>query len=82
MKFEKVGEFEVHALTVEQGLDLLNVANNESAEVLQKEIIMKCVTKNNQPIGGTDFRSLMPLMKQITQTAFRLNGFISSEDQD
>lgn len=73
-KTVQVGAFEVRALTVGEGLDLLPMVSSDPAK-FQKELLLRAVRKGGAPIGDGDFAEVVPHLADLIKAAMVLNGF-------
>jgi hypothetical protein len=77
---EVVGEYEVVALSVGDGLDLLSMITEDPAG-FQKELVLRCVRKKGESIAKEPFSKMVPVLPELLKAAMRLNGFSTAEPQ-
>jgi hypothetical protein len=77
---EVVGEYEVLALSVGDGLDLLTLVTEDPA-AFQKALILRSVRKGGVSIEGEPFAKMVPVLPELLKAAMRLNGFTAAEQQ-
>lgn len=82
MKTKAIGPFLVTELTVDKGLDLMSTARLDGPEAVQKELVLRCVTKDGTPVSELSFSEFMPFMRELVDAAFEINGFGQSEKAD
>ena len=81
MKTEVVGPFEIKALNVDEGLDLMTLSTEGNTNAFQKELIFRTVYKDGNPIQrDADFAELVPYFAEIVKAALTLNGFGSKSE--
>lgn len=77
MDMVKVGDYEVSALSVGEGLDLLALITEDPA-AFQKQLVLRSVRKDGASIVGVPFAKIIPVLPELMKTAMRLNGFDST----
>jgi hypothetical protein len=77
---EVVGEYEVSALNVGDGLDLLALIT-ENPAAFQKELLLRSVTKGGVSVRDVPFAKMVPVLPELLKTAMRLNGFDTATEQ-
>lgn len=80
MEKEVVGEYEVSALNVGDGLDLLALIT-EDPSAFQKELLLRAVTKDGVSVRDVPFAKMVPVLPELLKTAMRLNGFDTATKQ-
>lgn len=82
METRQVGEYEVRALNVEEGMSLIGLTGDDQGSRFQTELILKTVTRNGQPIGQDEFGKLVPHLADVIKAAMELNGFSPTSGQE
>jgi hypothetical protein len=80
MELVKVGDYEVSALSVGDGLDLLSLITEDPA-AFQKQLLLRSVRKDGQSIVDIPFAKIIPVLPELMKTAMRLNGFDSASPE-
>lgn len=80
MNEKQVGPFMVKSLNVEDGLDLVAMAQSADPSEFQKAVILRCVTKDGKPINEFPFSEVLPHLSKLVEEAFELNGFRGAEE--
>jgi len=72
-----IGPFTVHELNVEQGLQLVQLAQENEAGEFQVKLLLSCIKKDGNAINNESFAELFPHYRELMEAAYKLNGFLS-----